>query len=334
MSQSRKKRTGKKSAEKVPGSESVDSNRKGRWTRYIIVAIFLAIIGIIVGVNHYISNAPFRTVVIRVDDTSIRMDYFLKRLRLTTIDATELLGVLSREKLIEMVAPQYVGELTDEDFEQEIRRLASGGSGNITESEFNAWYRQQLNETGFTDAEFRDYATINILAMRMQEYLAERVPTVAEQIHVHVIVVQTYDEAMAVRTRWEEGEDFADLAREVSLDEQSKENGGDLGWLPEGVNDLIDWAAWDLNIGEVTQPVSEAGNYFYLFMVSEREAVRTLDEDNLQALQNQALDKWLSYESPLHEISFHGLTKGRGFDSETYNWINWQLSKESGQSQE
>lgn len=328
MSQSKKKRTDKKSAGQVTGSEAIDSERKGRWTRYIIVAAFLAIIGIIVGVNHYISTAPFRTVIIRVDDTSIKMDYFLKRLRITPIEPTEMLSVLSREKLIELVAPQYVGELTNEDFEQEIRKIAIGGSRDITEIEFNEWYRQQLNETGFTDAEFRDYLATSILAARMYDYLAERVPTVAEQIHVHIIVVKTYDEAIKVRTRWEEGEDFADLAREVSLDEQSKENGGDLGWIAQGVNDLVDYAAWNLNIGEVTQPVSEVGNYFYLFTVSEREAVRTLDENNRQILQSKVLDKWLNSESPLHKITFHGLTKGRGFDSETYAWINWQLSRE------
>ena len=327
MSQPKKKKTVTKAVDKAASPKATDSDRQGRWTRYIIILVVVAIIGIAVGVFYYQEYiAPRRITVIKVDDTSIRMDYFLKRLKIAPIDPMNMLDSLQKEELIRMDAPALVGELTEDDIDQGLRNIASGGSGNITESEFKEWYRQQLNETGFTDAEFREYVGTNVLATRLQIYLAERVSTVAEQFHVHMIVLETYDDAIEVRTRWEEGEDFAELAREVTLDENYKENGGDLGWMPSGVDDLIDFATRDLDIGVVSQPVTETGTYFYLFLISEREVARPLDEEDLRVLQSKVLNEWLISRNEFHKITYHGFNNG--FDSETYAWVNWQLSKQ------
>ena len=60
-------------------------------------------------------------------------------------------------------------------------------------------------------------------------------------------------------------------------------------------------------------------------MVSER-ATREIDEDKLEILKGQALNTWLNTVTAIHDVSLHGLNNG--FDSETYAWINWQLSKD------
>lgn len=328
MSQPKKKRTDSRSAEKASDSQATDGGRMGRWRLVIIISVFLAIIGIVVWVTHYFSEDQryLRINVIVVDDTSIRMDYFLKRARISGVDAMAMLDTIAKEQVIKMEAPQYVGEPTDDDIDETLRRIATGGSGDISESEFKEWYRQQLNETGLSDAEFKDFMYTNLLATRLQEYLADRMPTVTEQVHVHVIMVQTYDEAAKVRERWEEGEDFADLAREVSMDEESRENGGDLGWMPKGVNELVDYAAFDLNIGDVSEPVSYTGQYFYLFMVSEREVARQIEEEDLEVLKSKVINDWLNVTSQEHEISFHG--SKNGFDNIIYAWVNLQLAKQ------
>jgi len=327
MSQPKKKRTDSRSAEKASDSQATDGGRMGRWSLVIIISVFLAIIGIVVWVTHYFSEDQryLRINVIVVDDTSIRMDYFIKRARISGIDAMAMLDTIAKEQVIKMEAPQYVGEPTEYDIDETLRRIATGGSGDISESEFKEWYRQQLNETGLSDAEFRDFMYTNLLATRLQEYLADRMPTVTEQVHVHIIMVQTYDEAAKVRERWEEGEDFADLAREVSMDEESRENGGDLGWMPKGVDELVDYAAFDLNIGDVSEPVSYTGQYFYLFMVSEREVARQIEEEDLEVLKSKVVNDWLIVTSQEHKISFHG--SKNGFDNIIYAWVNLQLAK-------
>ncbi|MFC1966801.1 peptidylprolyl isomerase, partial [Chloroflexota bacterium] len=206
-----------------------------------------------------------------------------------------------------------------------LRMIASGGSGNITESELKEWYRQQLNESGLSDSEYKEITRTNVLASRLQEYLAERVPTTAEQAHLHVIILETYEDAEKIRARWEAGENFADLVREASLDEESKEKEGDVGWVPRGIMiPSMEETVFNLDIGDISEPqLTENGAL--LFMVSEKAIVRELDEDSLQILKAGALEDWLGQEKQFHEVSFHGLNNG--FDSETNAWINWQLSK-------
>ena len=161
-------------------------------------------------------------------------------------------------------------------------------------------------------------------------------PTVAEQVYLHAIFIDSYEDAETVRARWEAGEDFADLAREVSTDEVSAENGGEIGWFPYGVfDDTFRYAVLNLDVGEVSRPIAtdpEQETYatdpeqvtYALLMVSEK-AAREVDEDALAILQGKALEDWLMNEMQLHKVEFHGLNNG--YDSETHAWINWQLQK-------
>jgi len=335
MSQSKKKRTSSQSVDKAPSSQLVAKERRGKWTPYIIVAIFVALIVVVLLFTHYFSEDQrnLRLTVITVDDTTLRMDTFIERTRLAGADPMTMLEALTKELLIKLEAPQYVGEVSLEDIDQQLRAIARGQSETISESEFKEWYRQQLNETGLSDAKYREITTTGILGARLQLYLAERLSTVAEHVHLHAIVVKTYDEAEEVRARWEAGEDFADLAREVSLDEVTGENGGDLGWLPGGVmTDTFDYVAFSLTPGEVSEPVpyvsdpsSPEDMAYYLFMVSEK-ATRELDENSLQVLRSTVLEEWLIARMEFHEIKYN-------FNSEIYAWINWQLSKNQPSSE-
>ena len=51
-----------------------------------------------------------------------------------------------------------------------------------------------------------------MLKQRMDLYLQERVPTVAEQVHLHMITRRSPEEARKVKSRVEAGEDFATVS--------------------------------------------------------------------------------------------------------------------------
>jgi len=315
---------------KTLSSKAIARDRKGRRTAFIVASVVIVLILIIVGVSLYINAAPLRRIIITVDDTSINMDYFLMRTRLAGADPMEMLEVLTNEQLIRIEAPRYVGEVSPEDIDQELRGIASGESGTISEDEFKEWYRQVLNENDLSDSEYKEIVATSLLAARLQTYLGERMSTVAEQIHLHAILLETYEDAEKIRARWEAGEDFADLAREVSLDGVSGEEGGDLGWLPRGMLPPgFDEIVFGLAIDDVSEPLAYISDYeseeifYYLLVVSEKAAAREVDEGPLQILKAQALDVWLLAEikSPKHEVKWD-------FNSEIYAWMNWQLAKE------
>jgi parvulin-like peptidyl-prolyl isomerase len=115
------------------------------------------------------------------------------------------------------------------------------------------------------------------------------------QVCASHILVATVDEAKDVQDRLASGEDFADIAAEVSLDPGSGANGGSLGctapaqYVPEFAQ-----ATMDAEIGVVTDPV-ETQFGFHLIRVDDRteataEEVQSVMED--QALTD-AVDAWL-----------------------------------------
>ena len=321
----------------MPEAKATPDEPKREWkTTFLIATVVLAIILIIVGVSYYmIYVAPFHRTVIAVDNISINMGYFIKRTKQADSDPLTMLGVLTNEMVIKAAAPKCGIEATPEEIDLVLRGTASSGNETITESEFQEWYRQLLNETGFTDAEYRDYIATNILTSRLQDQLAQEMPTSAEQVHLHSILLSSYDDAEKVRARLEDGEDFADLAREVSLDTKYKEAGGDVGWIPRGVIYTgFDDTVFGLDIGVVSEPLiyvnpdptSESEQeFYYLFMVSEKSASREISADHLEILKGNALEDWLAEEQKLHKIVWSGIKDS--FDSETNAWINYQVSK-------
>ena len=92
----------------------------------------------------------------------------------------------------------------------------------------------------------------------------------------------------------------------------------------------LEYAAFELSLGDVSEPLAFASDpssteaVYYLLMISEIADTREISEDFLPLLKAKALEGWLLEERESHEISYHGLKNG--FDSETYAWINWQLS--------
>jgi len=318
-------------ARKKPSSKGKAEGQKGRRTAFIIGSVVIVLLLTIIGISLYITTvAPFRRTIIRVDDTTINMDYFLMRTRFADADPMEMIKLLTNEQLVKMGAPRYVAEVTPEDVDQKLRDVARGESETISESEFKEWYRQLLNQMDLSDSEYREIATTSLLASRLHEYLAERMSTVAEQIHVYNILLKTEEDAEEIRVRWEAGENFTDLAREVSLDEQSKENGGDLGWLPRGfLAGGFDEVAFNLSIGDVSEPLiylseptsSEAEIFYYLLMVSEKAEAREIDEGPLQILEAKLLDDWLLEEKDFYEVEWN-------YNSEIHAWLHWQLLKE------
>jgi len=328
MPQLNKTSPGNNPAGKAPSSKAVARDRKGRRTAIIIASVVIVLIPIIVGVSLYINSAPFRRIIITVDDTSISMDYFLMKTRLAGVDAMNMLEALTNEQLIKIEAPRYVAEVSPEDIDQELRRMASGESGTTSESEFKEWYRQILNETKLSDSEYKEIVATSLLANRFHEYLAERVPTVTEQVNVHAILLDTED-MDKIWKKVDEGEDLNKLTitTEIWQDKQSEGKVGDLGWLPRGVlGSGFDQVAFNLTIGDVSAPLlvdklsqTEESDYF-IIMVSEKADAREVDEDSLQILKAKALDDWLLKEIKFHEIEWN-------FNSEIYAWINWQLSK-------
>jgi len=106
------------------------------------------------------------------------------------------------------------------------------------------------------------------------------------------ILVRTEEEIQAVVTELESGREFADVAREFSLDGSSAA-GGDLGWFGEGVMiEPFEQAVLALEPGEVSDPVETRFGWHVILLNETRAAsVPTLEmvRDDLEAqIQREA----------------------------------------------
>lgn len=329
------RRTLKRTPEPIPGEQKASGKRN-----IILTVAFLGIIAIAIVAGLYFSTwKDLWRPVITVNEETINMDYLIRRMKYvekTDDILTMLYEVIPNEMLIRQGAPRYGIQVTPDELDGLLRDVARGENETISEIEFKSWYRNQLNETRFSDAEYREWVRTTTLAYRLNAYLTENISTVAEQIHLYIIVLPSYDDAEAAITRTEEGEDFSELARELSLDEETGEQGGDAGWWPEGggLQTNLEWAAFDLEIGEVSDPmlIDSDEEIYVICIVTERQPAREIEEDKLEFLKGGALQEWLDIERGNSINSFSGmdwseLKQRYVFGSKTMAWISLQLAK-------
>ncbi len=342
MSQSTRRPRGRRPVASTPEPAAEEKRPSQRRTRLILAAVVLCILGLAIGIGYYVIYViPLQHTIIKVNDTEFNIDYLIRRLLIAgpTDDVFTMIETITNEELIRQGAPRYGISITEEELMAELRNSARGENETISETEFQSWYRDQRNESGLSDAEFKDLALTSLMGFRLQQYFAERVSTVAEQVHLHYIIFSSYEDALEAAVRLEDGEDFADLARELSIDEASAELGGDMGWWPldamgiqYGTTFLTppDWM-FNLGIGQVSEPtmMDQENAMFALFMVSDRAAARDIDEDLLEIVKSRQIEMWLSDEMSIQTITLHG--RNNGFDSETHAWISWQLSRRQSQ---
>jgi parvulin-like peptidyl-prolyl isomerase len=109
----------------------------------------------------------------------------------------------------------------------------------------------------------------------------------------------------AARDRITAGESFDAVAKELSQDAATAENGGDLGWLPRGqLSAELDELAFSLDIGELSEPIQTTAGV-YLITVVERDPAREVDEAEYENRRAQAFDEWLKAQKEAADIADH-----------------------------
>jgi hypothetical protein len=295
----------------------------------ILVVVVAVIVGGVAGFAIYRDRVkPLQTKVLIVDELSVDMGHFLKRVRMFQREPLEVLQLLTRELIIAQTAvkPPYSIEVTDQDVDDYLRVSASAGGGSITDEELKEWYRQALNDSELNDAEFRELMRRNLISLRLTDYLGERMPTVVEQVRMYMIVFASPEASSDVIAQLEEGADFLELARsEANADEKLRAKGGDVGWLPREAMRPELAAVFDLPVGQPSRLLALGANAYAVAMVGERAAAREIEPEAREAAKATALSNWFNEEYQYHNVEFHGFSNG--YDSETDLWVKWQLQR-------
>ncbi len=119
------------------------------------------------------------------------------------------------------------------------------------------------------------------------------------QVHVRAMLLSSEEEALTIKKRLADGEDFDELAKEFSQ-RWSEEKGADLGWLtPNTMSQAFDGFAFnpETELNVVSSPIRDEtittkGGY-WLFEVLET-GTQEISDDNRNLLIDQALNNWWS----------------------------------------
>jgi parvulin-like peptidyl-prolyl isomerase len=119
------------------------------------------------------------------------------------------------------------------------------------------------------------------------------------EAQVRRMLLGSEQEALDIITLLEDGEDFAELAAEFSLDTASNTTGGEITVSPEGTTTAFDDYVFgeDVEPGVLSSPIRDTGGStmggYWLIEVVDSEDDRELDEDNRLILKNDALNNWV-----------------------------------------
>lgn len=221
----------------------------------------------------------------------------------------QFLGAAIQIQVILAVAEADYGVVPSEDeISEEADRIYADNGLDLSREDF-------LEQRGFSENMLQAIASQQLAVTRVQEMLTSAEPTeeqLAEarkeaewglaEVCLSHILVETEEEALDVLDRLEAGEDFADLATELSTDPAVVDNSGDYGCSPPArfVEPFAEAAmAAELNVP--TNPVeTEFG--FHVLLVTDRTDAdpaeipsdEELAESLTPTLEVQALNEWFA----------------------------------------
>jgi parvulin-like peptidyl-prolyl isomerase len=242
---------------------------------------------------------------IEVGQANFDLDYFARRLRIfatslnlqdssqAQILISSVISMIEREELLRERAPADLGvSVSPAELELEI-----GDRLGLTQSNpeaLAAALEPELKTLDLSESEYRQMVEADILGDKVQRVFSLSVPDTTEQVRLRQIQVGTEDEARSVLERLEAGEDFGDLARELSLDTATKEEGGERGWVARdelGLSYAV--KVFDLEVGTVSQPIPGPGGYF-IFEVEEKQPDREVADDQRSTISSTYFSLWVN----------------------------------------
>ncbi len=136
--------------------------------------------------------------------------------------------------------------------EEELKKLLE--NAEMTEAELKSSYEKQILENKVFEEVTKDVTVAEDEVKKYYDSNKESYTEEPNKVKISYMLVETEEKANEIIARLDNGEVFSDIAKEISLDESTKENGGDLGYITYDDPKLgkeIMTAAKVLKVGEV-----------------------------------------------------------------------------------
>ncbi|MGM9945244.1 MAG: peptidylprolyl isomerase [Lysinibacillus sp.] len=240
---------------------------------------------------------PGDEVIVSTANFEITQDEFYNEIK--KIAGEPLLQQIVLEKILN---DKY--EVTDEEVQTEFDAVAE---------QYGDQFATALESSGFTEETFKQNIRLNLLQQKAQDEIEisdEEIQAYYDQakyeLNARHILVETEEEAKAIIEELKNGADFAELAKEKSVDTASGAQGGELGWFSVGqmVTEFND-AAYALELNTVSEPVKSDFGYHIIEVKEKREVegYGTLEEKKEEIREQLKAQKadWATIQEQLLE---------------------------------
>ncbi|MFD0677129.1 MULTISPECIES: peptidylprolyl isomerase [unclassified Paenibacillus] len=222
----------------------------------------------------------------------------------------ELLNQMVDHEVIRMEGTAQGTNVEDSEIQKELKRMQQGYD---SETQFYESMKEQLGMTPEAlKTDVYDKLLLEKLAIRYITISTEQVDAYmkahpeefrsATQLRLQQIVVGSKDQGSKVAADLSKGMDFGKVARERSLDDATRENGGDLGWIEEDdpfVAAPLLKAAVQLKTGEVSKPIEVNGQIYFIKLKDRKEDPKFSKDQVREAVRKELA---LREAPPLKEV--------------------------------
>jgi foldase protein PrsA len=263
----------------------------------LIIAVLILAMGV------FLSFAlPKDKAVAKVDGESISQDelydVMVEQYGAATVEQ------LIADKIVDSEAKKEKVTITDEELNEEVDKLKESYGG---EDVFNQMLESNNTTVDVLKEDLKNYLTIRkllepqieITDEELQTYFEENKDSFGEAEQVKASHILVADEATAneIKQKLADGADFAELAKEYSTDEGTKENGGELGFFAKGtmVTEFDD-VAFTLPVNEISDPVKTDYGYHIIKVEEKKEAKEANFDDSKAEIKETLIEQKLETE--------------------------------------
>lgn len=198
----------------------------------------------------------------------------------------QALAQLIDDVLVEQQAKADNISVSPNDINDRVQQIINDAGGK-------AKFDQYLNNNQLTVQDLCQQIRANLFGEAMMARVTANLATKVDQVHVAHILFAKKEDADAALEKLKGGTDFATLAKQVSQDEATRDNGGDLGWFPRDVMPPeFEQAAFALQPGQTSGVVvTQLG--LHIIKLLERDPARTLSPELIQNQRLATYNSWV-----------------------------------------
>jgi foldase protein PrsA len=208
------------------------------------------------------------------------------------------------DKIVAAEAKKQKINITNSILNKEVEKLKASYGG---EEAFKQALESNNTTLAFLKQDLKNYLTIKQLLEPQIEITEEEMKTYfdenkdsfaeAEQIKASHILVPDEKTANKVKQKLNDGGDFAELAKDYSTDDSTKDSGGDLGYFAKGtmVSEFED-VAFGLAVDQVSKPVKTEFGYHIIKVEAKKKAKEANYNDSKEEIKETLVDQKIDSE--------------------------------------